>query len=195
MALLMALYRVFQQKMVLQESFRPEDIYYYCSLIIGALLPLGLAGLATDRSVLPGNSEIARPGVSALLRVALVGLAAALAPLVVWLLVGERAQSAFVMGLVVAAALTMRPLRTGDPVMEPVLARLLTLCSAVTAIQLTALVEPLGDLTRRQRIEILAGLAGVVLLILAIAVFFERRCRRLPPGRAQQPAQSRAAGA
>ena len=194
LALSIVLYRVFQQKVVVQESFRPEEIYYYCSLIAGALLPLGLAGLAVDRPVLSDGPATIRPAASALLRVGLVGLGAALAPLVVWLLVGERAQSAFVMGLAIAAALTMRPLRAGDPVIEPIMARLLTLCSAVTAIQLTALVEPLGDLTRRQRIEILAALAGVVLLILALAVFLERRRSQIPSGGAPYPTQSEVPG-
>jgi hypothetical protein len=65
---------------------------------------------------------------------------------------------------------------------ERPLAFLLALASAASAVQFTFLLEPLGSLTRRQRVEILAAGAAVALLWFLLTLWLERRGGRRDRG-------------
>jgi hypothetical protein len=179
---LFTLYRVYEEKMSYTGGVRPDQLYYYVAFLVGALLPLFLANSLVDS--MPAAEEGAgadgerRLRTSALFRVCLAGFVAAVSPLLIWLLVGDRAQAAFVVGLPLAVVLTGALLRTHDAVAATRSALLLALGMSLSAIQLTPLIVPLGLRTRTQRVEILAVIAGLVILGMLVTAWRERRWGR-----------------
>jgi hypothetical protein len=189
--LLPALYRIFSERNEHRGGLEPDFFYYYAALVLGALLPALLAGAATGlvrgRRLRERESEdsgvmVSAPAAAALARVTLAGLLAAAAPLAVWLLVGERPQAAFMVGLPVGIALLAaagadeRQRQGGrDGERERPLACLLALAMACSAAQLTHLLEPLAMRTRLERVGILAAVGVLALAGVAATFFWERR--------------------
>jgi hypothetical protein len=183
---LVLLYRVFAESSDYRKSFEPDFLYYYVGLVAGAFVPQLLAASA-DRWMESAPAAADRRPVSALFRVLLAGAAAAAAPLAIWLLVGERPQAAFLVGLAVGAGFLLGArgaLRNadaaagvtgGDGGAERALARLLPVAMALAAIQLTDLLEPLSLRSRWERIGILAVVGVVVLLGVLGTALRERR--------------------
>jgi hypothetical protein len=175
LALLATLYRVFAEHTNFSRTPEPDFLYYYVALVIGALLPTVLASLGGRGGGGTAMPALLRGGVA-------VGLALA-APLAVWLLVGERPQAAFLLGLAVGVALlAARSLSTQVGAAEGTLARLLPVGMALSANQLTILLQPLAMRTRWERIGVLGGVAVVALAAIALAAALER-------GTAAQPSR------
>lgn len=185
--LLLAIYRIFKDRYGDGISTDPDSHYYYVAMILGAALPALLGGSVSQwmRDVWSGDSSVAGQSgtrsraLSVILRIGLAGLGALTAPLLVWILLSDVAQGAFLVGLAVGTAFLLSghlsgwSQGTGAP--ERCLARLLALGMALSAMQFTHLLEPLADLTRTQRIEILAAVAAVALVGVMLTALRERR--------------------
>ena len=172
LALLLTLYRVFEEGASYQKALEPQFFYYHAALLGGALVPTWLAGAAGWR--LPGSAGVSSG--AGLPRAALAGLASAVVPLAVWLLVGERPQAAFLIGLPLGTAVSgaMRGRSEG----EQSLARLLGMAAVLGAVQCTPLLVPLGIRSRWERIGILGVLGIVILVGIGAAALRERRSER-----------------
>jgi hypothetical protein len=175
LGVLLLLYRVFEESVAYGGSPEPDFYYYHVALVLGALLP----------ALLPASAE--GPGVGGagtLVRAGVAGLAAAVAPLVVWLLVGPRPQAALLVGVGLGAALlplVRRPapegaMSTGAAVAS--FGSLLGMAVLLSAVQFTFLLEPLALWTRLQRISLLAGIAAVLIVGIGAAAFLDRSVRR-----------------
>lgn len=174
LALLATLYRVFAEHISYTRSPEPDFLYYYAALLGGALLPAVLASLA--------GRGTGATSLSALLRGLLgVGLALA-APLAVWLLIGERPQAAFLLGLAVGVALLVVRPGVRSPA-ESTMVRLLPVGMALSALQLTILLQPLAMRTRWERIGVLGVVAVVALIAIATAAALERGSTAQPTRR------------
>jgi hypothetical protein len=164
---LVLLYRVFTERTGYSKGLELDFIYYYVALIFGALLaPLLLQ--------LSAGADRPEP-VARLLRLGLMGALAALVPLMVWLLFGERAQAALVVGLAIGAVYL---LARGTDIAGAEMGRTLSLGAALSAVQLTHLLGDAGDKTRMQRIIILAVIGAVLAVWLgAVTLLDQRRSR------------------
>jgi hypothetical protein len=177
------LYRVFIERNDYTRGFQADFLYYYAALLLGALLPVLLANLGNSR--LPG---VAQPGRAAgggtgtrgtaLLRMSLIGVAAALSPLAVWLMIGDRPEAALLVGLAVGSLGVSRRAAWDEALLTSSLERLLAPTIALSAVQFTHLLAPLALRTRGQRLEILAGVTLVVLLGIAISAYWERKAHQ-----------------
>ncbi|MBI3909368.1 MAG: hypothetical protein HY320_00355 [Armatimonadetes bacterium] len=186
LGLLLVLYRVFAERYDYRRGVEPDFFYYYAALILGALLPAFLGDSVRRWMHASAVPEPARP-VSSLLRIGLAGAGAALAPLALWLLVGERPQAAFLVGLAVGAGFllasdgaALQAEAAGSPDVVGILIRLLSVGMALSAIQFTHLLAPLALRTRGERIGILAAIAAIALAWIAATAWRERRAGARP---------------
>jgi hypothetical protein len=198
LGLLVLLYRVFAQDSDYRRSLEPDFLYYYVALVLGALWPAFLAGslrrwMREAGPVPAGGDPAGATALPALLRAGLAGLAALTTPLALWLLVGERPQAAFLVGLAVGAGFLLagpaasRTLGGGGVeaagAAERPLARLMSLGMALSAIQFTFLLSPLELRTRKERVLILAGVGIAALVWVGVtSVLDARRRKPLAPG-------------
>lgn len=182
--LVMALYRVFVERNEYTRGFQSDFLYYYAALLVGALLPALLADLATSgrsaTSTLPSDDTTLPPAPwgPALLRMALTGLLAGLAPLAVWMLIGDRPEAALLVGLAVAALGVAGTSPAEEFRGAGSLQRLLGPAMALSAVQFTHLLAPLALRTRGQRLEVLAGVTVAVLLGVALTAWWEQQGQR-----------------
>lgn len=166
--LLIALYRVFTETNDYTRGFQPDFLYFYVALIAGALLPALLAG-----SIFRGAEGVRPTG--ALARLGLAGAAAVIAPLAVWLLVGERPQAAMLVGLAVGAGFLLSRSVTGPRTAgEVTLSGLLALAMGWATVQFTFLLQPLALGTRGQRVTVLIVVGVVALFGVLLGGFLER---------------------
>jgi hypothetical protein len=171
--LLISLYRVFTETTAYERGFQPDFLYFYVALIAGALLP-ALLSTTAFRGAPVGTG----PGLA---RVILAGAGAAVAPLALWLLVGERPQAAMLVGLAVGAGFLLSRQVTGTRTAgETSFAGLLALCAGWAAVQFTFLLNPLALGTRMQRVTALAVIGGVALVAVVATALLERS-RAEPP--------------
>lgn len=183
LALLLAVYRVYTEINAYTSGFQPDFLYYYASLVAGALLPALLAG-SVFRWAPAEGALVSIPG--AVVRAGLVGASAVLAPLLLWVLVGERPQAAFLVGLPVGAGfLLSRHVTGGRPAGELRLADLAALAAGWSAVQFTYLLTPLGLTSRPQRVVLLVAIGVVVLAVIGITAAMERRAPRRAPATAE----------
>lgn len=172
--LLLALYRLFEEKSGYVSTLEPDFFYYHVALVLGALLPLLFArGLPAARAEAadPAAKGGAAPALSA---VGLAGAVAALAPLVLWVLLGARPQAALLVGVGIGAALLLA-LGPGAGIARTAsLGNLLAMGALLAAAQFTFLVEPLAMWTRVQRIGLLAALGVAGLLWLGLTAALDR---------------------
>jgi hypothetical protein len=178
LGLLATLYRVYVESNEYGKGFQPEFEYYYVALVLGALVPQLLAGGAGwTRGAAADGGPWPR-----LLATGLRGAVAVLAPLAVWLLVGERPQAGFLVGLAVGVALLLgsagRTTVDAASAREGRLRNLLALAMACSAMQFTSLLQPLALRTRGDRIAILAALAVAAVAWAAVALWLDPRGRR-----------------
>lgn len=168
--LVIALYRVFVERNEYTRGFQADFLYYYAALLIGALLPALLAGLATSRRSATSNAWGA-----AFSRMALAGVLAGLAPLATWMLIGDRPEAALLVGLAVASlgvsGATPRDEASGAGALQ----RLLGPALALSAVQFTHLMAPLALRTRGQRLEILVGVTVAVLVGIGLTAWWEQK--------------------
>jgi hypothetical protein len=158
MGLLMLLARVYEQVNDARHEPSPELFYVYLALVFGVLLPGLLANCA--------GAAVATP-TGALMRVGFAGLLAAAAPLLVWILLTERAQAALLVGLAggMAVLLGTRSERGSERAggLAPA-ASLLAIAVAFSAVQFTRLLTPLALASRAERISIMMGAVAVAAL-------------------------------
>ncbi len=148
---LLTLFRVYLEHRGLGERWEPDFHYYLVALLAGASLPLFLSGsVARWVPGTPGKGDATWALVAALLS----GGAAALLPLILWLGVGDRPQTALAVGLVLSPALLLarggsRESRAGDG-----MSHLLAFGALLSASQLTFLIEPFSQSlnTRPERV-------------------------------------------
>lgn len=175
LSLLLALYRVFIERNEYTRGFQPDFLYYYVALVLGALLPALLAGVAGDTMV-RGERADGRHAFSGVARVLLVGAASVSAPLAIWLLIGDRPAAALLVGLAVGAV-TLLPRDGTERPDRSRLWRLSALIMALSAVQFTHLLAPLALRTRGQRLSVLAVVAVIALLAVAVTAWQESRWR------------------
>ena len=164
LGLVVVLYRMYEERNEYARGFRPDFLYYYVALVAGAVLPAALTE-ASSRGLTSATHTGTRPG-SALARLLTVLGASLLAPLAVWLLLGDRPQSALLVGVAVGAA--------GLWGFGRAIPRLSGTLMLLSAVQLTHLLTPLALRTRGQRLAILAAVALAVVLPLLVAAWRER---------------------
>jgi hypothetical protein len=185
LGLLLVLQRVYTETTGAGDSLEPDYLYYYVVLVLGALLPAFLAGLMNPRAPIGTFTAV--------LRVLLAGALAAAAPLGVWLLAGERAQPALLVGLAVGTGFLLAGWARSAIQPEGSISRLLAVAAALSASQFTFLLEPLALRTRSERIAILIGVAAVALFWMASTAWLERRKgsgqMTVDTGRTEAPAQ------
>lgn len=169
LGLLLALYRLHVERNEYTRGFQPDFFYYHVALVLGAMLPALLAGAAAG--TMPRET---RWSGSVLVRSLLVGGLSVAAPPAVWLLLGDRPQSALLMGLAVGAVLPTPRAQSGEEG-RAWLWRLSATTMALSAVQLTHLLTPLALRTRGQRLAILAVVAVVALAAAGIAAWSESR--------------------
>jgi hypothetical protein len=177
--LLLALYRVHYERT--SHDLDTDVLYQLAALVAGALLPAFIGG-----SVARWMRESAPDGgaMTALARVGLAGLGAALIPLLFWVLMGAEAQAAFLVGLAMGAGLLLAGWRapggaaaSGDGV-EHLLARLVAVGMAWSAIQFTHLLEePMALRTRTERILLLVAVGAAALVWIAMTAAADRTAR------------------
>lgn len=176
LALLIALYRAFHEAYAFR--IRLEFLYEHLGLLLGAFLPALLAGASGSG----GQGRGIAPASTSIVRVGMIGLAAAAAPLLVWVLVGSGSQAAFLVGLAIGSGfLLSRATGTGATVGAPdcALAGLLSLGMAHSALQFTLqLQNRLEMLTRTQRIWVLVGAAGAAVLAAGLLAWLDRHAGR-----------------
>jgi hypothetical protein len=168
--LIIALYRVFVERNEYTRGFQADFLYYYAALLIGALLPALLTGLATSR-----RSATTSAWGAAFSRMALAGVLAGLAPLAVWMLIGDRPEAALLVGLGVAALGVSGTTATEEARGASALQRLLGPTLALSAVQFTHLMAPLALRTRGQRLEILVGVTVAVLVGIGLTTWWEQK--------------------
>jgi len=184
-AILLVIYRVFTERNDYSRGFQPDFLYYYVALVLGALLPALLAGLAEETmsaGAAGADAPSARSAFSALARVLLVGAVSLASPLALWLLVGDRPAAAMLVGLTVGAVMLAARDGASGSVRAPIW-RLSSTLIAVSAVQFTHLLLPLALRTRSQRLGVLAAVAVVVLLAIAATAWRESRWRARPVSR------------
>jgi hypothetical protein len=171
--LLLAVYRIFTELNSYTSGFEPDLLYFYVALVAGALLPALLAGSAFRWTA--GAADRTSVG-GAVVRMALVGAGAVLAPLIIWVLVGERPQAALLVGLAVGAGFLLSRQVAGErSAAELSLAGMASLAIAWSAVQFTAKLKPLALASRVQRIELLAAIGVVALIIIGLTAALESR--------------------
>lgn len=175
--LLLAVYRIFTELNSYTSGFQPDFLYFYVALVAGALLPALLAGSAFRWTA--GSSDRTCVG-GAVVRVGLVGVGAVLAPLIIWVLVGERPQAALLVGLAVGAGfLLSRQVAGQRSAAELSLVGMASLAAAWSAVQFTSRLKPLALASRIQRIELLVAIGVIALIIIGVTAALESR-RPLP---------------
>ncbi len=171
--LLLALYRAFHEAYTFR--IRLEFLYEHLGLLLGAFLPALLAVAPGAR----GERERVANGPAAIFRAGLAGLAAAAAPLLVWVLVGSGSQAAFVVGLAIGSGFLLSRAvgvtgAAGAP--DRALTGILALGMAFSALQFTLQLENrLEMLTRTQRVWVLVGTAGLAVLAAGLLAWLDRR--------------------
>ncbi len=175
---LVTLYRVFAERYDYRRTLEPDFLYYYVALAVGALLPALLAGSAARRAFAGAGAAVSW--------LTLAGLAAVAAPLVLWVLLGERAQAAMLVGLPVGVGFALsgwgadRNPEGADGVPSGEagagsLAGLLALGTALSAVQLTHLLAPLAMRTRWERVGMLAAVGIVLVVWMVVSSVMERK--------------------
>ena len=163
---LVLLYRVYTERTGFSKGLELDFIYYYVALIFGALFaPLLL-------QLLPSASADRAETTPRLLRLGLMGALAASVPLGVWLLFGERAQAALVVGLAIGA---VYQLARGTDDLAAGLGRTLAIGAALSAMQLTNILGDAGDKTRGERIVILMVVGVLLAIWLGAVILLEQR--------------------
>ena len=171
LGLLLVLTRVFEESVRVEAGAVPERFYDYVAMVLGALLPLVLAGGGVKARGGGDGGMVARLVVAGVLAVA--------APLAVWVLLGSQSQAAMLVGLAIGTALLL--VRSSA---SPGTAGVIAAAMALSAIQFTALVEPLASWTRPQRIALLAAVGGIALVALLFSAWMDRK----QPAGARSPA-------
>jgi hypothetical protein len=191
LGLIPVLYRVYVEVYEYHRGPEPDFYYYYVALVLGALLPPFIArsisrwmqeSVPAETAEGVQNRAIGEDRqLSALLRIGLAGLGAAVTPLLLWLLVGDRPLAGFLMGLPIGIALLMAGLgmsgnREGAVEVGSVgtLTRLLAIGMALSANQFTELVKPIDLVSRSARVWALVAV-GVVALVWIVAIAWRER--------------------
>ncbi len=169
---LVLLYRLYAERVGYTRGLEPDFLYYYAALILGAGLIPGLMQLLPDVERPPAGV------LPRLLRTGLVGILAALAPLAVWLLFGERSQAALLVGLAIGVGLQL----TSDAGPRAAAGRMLGIGAALSALQLTRLLGDFGTRTRAERVTSLLVVGLLLALWLGAVMLLERRRSRLRAG-------------
>lgn len=184
LGLMMVLYRVFVERNEYTRGFQADFLYYYAALLVGVLLPSLLAGVGSGQvptlspqASEPGSTPQSHWG-AAFMRMVLVGVVAALVPLAVWMLFGDRPEAALLVGLAVASMGVIGPITPSLPRGYGALERLIVPTIALSAVQFTHLLVPLALRTRGQRLEILVGVTLAVLLGIILTAWWDRQSQR-----------------
>jgi hypothetical protein len=163
----LALYRMYTETYAYRRGFEPDFLYYHVALLLGAAVPAILAAaLERGRSHTPASRTAAA---------ACTGAAAMLVPLSIAVLMFDRAQVGFLVGLPIGLALLAANWRPAFQRVNPTGAVLLMSLAGLAAVQFTPLVAALALRPRWERAAVVLVFALLLALAAAVSAWRGRR--------------------